>query len=204
MIGRLGRMFRSPRRRNLICFALLVAACAGSLLVVPGIRHRHDGGGVAHTHAAGGHGHSHTHGHGHSHSHAHAHTHSHEHDDHQSESERSERDDVPAEESSSHIHVSFFGFELTLPDFLNDQPAPLVQLDQDNQGKSSGIGDVIELPSPFSFAQLMDITLRWTAIGCSFVQIEGNETSFCRTAIRSDFQRGIDPSAPLLPPPEAP
>ena len=196
-------MFRCSRHRNLICFALLVAACAGSLLVVPGIRHRHDGGEVAHTHAAGGHGHSHTHGHGHSHSHTHAHTHSHEHDDHQSKSEPSEQDDSVADELSSHIHVSFFGFELTLPDFLNDQPAPLVQLDQDDQEKSSSIGDVIELPSPFSFAQLMDITLRWTAIGCSYVQIEGHETSFCRTAIPSDFKRGIDPSAPLLPPPEA-
>lgn len=196
-------MFRSLRRRNLICFALLVAACAGSFLVIPGIRHRHDGGEVAHTHAAGDHWHSHSHGHGHFHSHAHAQAHSHDDDKDQSESEPSGRDEAPAEESSSHIHVSFFGFELTLPDFLNDQPAPLVQLDQDNQEKSSSMGDVIELPSPFSFAQLMDITLRWTAIGCSFVQIEGHETSFCRTAIPSDFKRGIDPSAPLLPPPQA-
>ena len=197
-------MFRNSRRRTLICLGLLVATCAGSLLVVPGIRHRHDGGDVAHTHAAGGHAHRHTHGHGHSHSHTHTHAHLHEHDDRQSESQSSGRDDSVAEELSSHIHASFFGFELTFPDFLDNQPAPLVQFDQDNQEKSSGMGDVVELPSPFSFAQLMDITLRWTAIGCSFVQIEGNETSFCRTAIHSDFKTGIDPSAPLLPPPEAP
>lgn len=197
-------MFRRSNHRNLICFALLVAACAGSFLVIPGIRHRHDGGEVAHTHAAGIHGHSHSHGHGHSHSHAHAHTHSHDRDDHQSDSEPSKQNDSEADESSSHIHVSFFGFELTLPDFFNDQPAPLVQLDRDNQGRSSRMGDVIELPSPFGFAQLIDITLRWTAIGCSYVQIEGNETSFCRTAIPADVKRGIDPSAPLLPPPEAP
>ena len=196
-------MFRSSCRRNLVCFALLVAACAGSFLVMPGIRHRHDGGEVAHTHAAGSDGHSHSHGHGHSHSHAHAHTHSHELDDPQSESELSEQDDSVADELSSHIHVFFLGLELTLPDFLSDQPAPLVQLDQNNQEKNSGIGEVIELPSPFSFAQLLDITLRWTAIGCSFVQIEGNETFFCRIANPSDFKRGIDSSAPLLPPPEA-
>ena len=183
-------MFRSFNLRILLCIGLSVAAIAGSFLVVPGIRHRHDGGEAAHSHSAHGHSHSHGHGHSHGHSHSHAnHTH---------------QNAAVEEEPSSHIHFSLFGLELTLPDFLGGEPAPLVDNAPKSQKEVAVQGEMIRLPSPFSLAQLIDVTLRWTAIGCSFVQIEGNETSFCRTAIPSDFKRGIDPSAPLLPPPEAP
>lgn len=194
-MGNLNLMFRSLRLRILLCLILSVATIAGGFLVVPGIRHRHDDGDVAHSHFAHGHSHSHSHRHCHSHSRA-SHTHQSEHDD-------TQKGDVVAEEPSSHIHISLFGFELTLPDFLSDEPAPLVDHDSDSQKETAPKGDVIRLPSPFSLAQLIHVTLRWTAIECSGVQREGTDHPFELTFVASDGNRGLDPSAPLLLPPQA-
>lgn len=184
-------MFRSTRVRILLSLVLTVAAIAGSFLLAPGMRHRHDGGEASHSHSA--HCHSHSHGHSHSHSGA-GHTHSGEHDG-------TTENDVE-EEPSSHIHFILFGFELTLPDFLGGEPAPLVDSDSDSRNENAAKGDMIRLPSPFSLAQLIDVTLRWTAIGCSRVQLDGTAHPFTRTVVASEINRGLDPSAPPVPPPQ--
>ena len=189
-------MFRSTRVRILLSLVLTVAAIAGSFLLAPGIRHRHDGGAAAHTHS----GHVHSHGHSHLHSHRHSHsqsTHSPQgdHDSH--------KIDTPVEEEPlSHIHFSLFGFQLTLPDFLGGEPAPLVDSNSDSRNENAAKGDMIRLPSPFSLAQLIDVTLRWTAIGCSRVQLDGTAHPFTRTVVASEINRGLDPSAPPVPPPQ--
>ena len=183
-------MFRSLCLRILLCVCLSVAAIVGGFLIAPGIRHRHDGGEFAHSHSA----HSHSHGHSHSHSHSHAHSHS-------SASDAQQSAHVE-EEPSSHIHFSLFGFEFTLPDFPGGEPAPLVDSGSDSPGDNAAKGDMIRLPSPFGLAQLIDVTLRWTAIGCSRVQLDGTAHPFARTIVASEINRGLDPSAPPVPPPQ--
>ena len=188
-------MFRSSRVRILLSLVLTVAAIASGLLIAPGIRHRHDGGEAAHSHSA--HGHSHGHGHNHSHGHSHSgagHTHPGEHE--------GATKKAVEEEPSSHIHFSLFGFELTFPDFLGGEPAPLVDNAPESQKEVADQGEVIRLPSPFSLAQLIDVTLRWTAIECACVQLEGSDDPVDRTAVAADINRGLDPKAPPLPPPQ--
>jgi hypothetical protein len=185
----------------LVSLVLLFATAVVGHFVVPGIRHRHDGGDFAHSHSAHGHSHNHTHGKGHTHSHDHSHSgegHSHlsEHSD------TTKTSDIAAG-PSSHIHFSLFGIELTLPDFLGGEPAPLVDTGSDIRTKNAAKGDMVRLPSPFSLAQLIDVTLRWAAIGCSRVQLDGTNHPFTRTIVASEINRGLDPSAPPLPPPQA-
>lgn len=183
-------MYRRLPFRILICLALSLAAIAGGFLVVPGIRHRHDGGEVAHSHSA----------HGHSHSHSHAHVHQ----DHEGDHADSANLETVVTGPSSHIHFRIFGIELTLPDFLNDGPAPLVAGGSGHQHGESPVGDVVRLPSPFSLAQLIHVTLQWAAIRCQGVQLDGPGNPFRRAVTVSDRDRGLDPPAPPIPPPQSP
>lgn len=188
-------MFRGFSIRILLCSILAFAAIAGGFLNAPGIRHRHDDGDVAHSHSA--HSHSHPHVHGHSHHHSHAHR------EHEGSRDDSTEAASVVEEPASHMHFYILGFELTLPDFFSEEPAPLVAVDSVRGQGTSPAGDVIRLPSPFSLAELIHVTLRWTAIGCSGIQLEGTDHPFGRTVVASDINRGLDPSAPPLPPPQA-
>ena len=115
------------------------------------------------------------------HGHSHGHWHSHANHTHHSERDETLKCDAVFEEPSSHIHFSLFGFELTLPDFLGGEPAPLVDYAPENPKDIADKGEVIQVPSPFSLAQPIGITLRWTAIGCCSVEPLGTDKTFCRT-----------------------
>jgi hypothetical protein len=186
-------MFRRPIVRILFCLTLSSISIAAGFLAVPGIRHRHEGGKSAHSHARHGHRHHH-HGHGHFHSHG---THSHDHhtDDH-SESSAGE------ESAESHIHFVFLGIELTFPDFLSDEPAPLVDHRSESSEEQAPKGDVIRLPSPFSLAQLIHVLSQWSAVGCTAVRLEDQGTSFGRVTCDLNLFQGLDRPAPPLPPPQ--
>lgn len=104
-------------------FLILTVLAGGVLLLivaaVPGVRHRHAGD-VAHSHGQSHtHSHRHTHGHSHRHHHHHGHSHSHSHGhSHTRGPSHSHADEhiAGAERDGWHIHVSIFGFELTLWD----------------------------------------------------------------------------------------
>ena len=214
-------MFRSLTVRILICCSLIVSAVVGGMLILPAIRHRHDGGEIAHSHGGhshGGHSHGgHSHG-GHSHgAHSHAghthsdgqrhdsHSHSHSHDEHHggiSPADHSHGHDDPDHEPSAHIHLTVFGFELTLPDFLGGVTAPLVD-EKATSKEYAAPGDTIQLPVPFSFAQLVNVTLRWVAIVTPGIDREDGGHEFRVALILSERDPGLDGSAPPVPPPKA-
>jgi|GEM_PF-4498880 len=79
---------------------LMAAAMAASAFITPGLRHQHEGGHAAHSHHHGSVSHSHG---------THVHHHSHE---------------PPARQSTSHIHLTLFGIELTIPNFMGSKEVP--------------------------------------------------------------------------------
>ncbi|MFG0294949.1 MAG: hypothetical protein ACF8PG_03505, partial [Maioricimonas sp. JB045] len=79
---------------------LMAAAMAASAFITPGLRHQHEGGHAAHSHHHGSVSHSHG---------THVHHHSHE---------------PPARQSTSHIHLTLFGVELTIPNFMGSKEVP--------------------------------------------------------------------------------
>ena len=206
-------MFHSLSVRILICCSLIVSAVVGGMLILPAIRHRHDGGETAHWHGGHSHGahshagHTHSHGHTHGSSHKHSHdsrSHSHSHDEHDEEishADHSHSHDDPDHEPSGHIHLTVFGFELTLPDFLGGGPAPLVDAKATSK-EYAATGDTIQLPVPFSFAQLVNVTLRWVAIVTPGVVREDGGQEFRVALILSERDPRLDGSAPPVPPPK--
>jgi hypothetical protein len=80
--------------------ALTIPIVIATTCIGIGVRHSHEGGNLAH-----GHSYSHSHTHPHSSRDGHSHTHSHHSPSHDRE------DDLP---NDAHIHVSVFGFILTL------------------------------------------------------------------------------------------
>ena len=213
-------MVRSFSVRILICLSLTVASIVGGMLILPAIRHRHDGGETAHSHGGhsadvhpnSGHTHSHSHSHGSSHKHrhdtAHCHdsfSHSHtrdEHDGDSSHADHSHGHDHPDHEPSAHIHLTLLGFELTLPDFLSGVPAPLVDEKSTSKRSASTTRDTIQLPVPFSYAQLVNLTLRWVAIVTPGVDPEDYGKEYRVALILSERDPGVDGSAPPVPPPK--
>lgn len=91
---------------------LLAAAMLFGSMTPPIVRHAHAKGDRQHDHRAtesSAHGHGPHHGHSHSHGHAHSHHHPHN------------TGSRAAEESTSHLHLTLFGFVWTLP---QDADAP--------------------------------------------------------------------------------
>ncbi len=211
-------MFRSLRVRILICCSLIVSAVVGGMVILPAIRHRHDGGGTAHSHGGNSDvvhshsGHSHSHSHGSTHIHSHGAPHGHESPGHShaqdepdggsSHADHSHNHDHADHEPSAHIHLTLLGFELTLPDFLGGVSAPLLDEKATSKGSASAKGDTIQLPVPFSFAQLVNLTLRWVAIVTPGVDPEGGGHELRVTLILSERDPGLDSAAPPVPPPK--
>lgn len=189
-------MRSAMRSQVFVCIFVSIVVLVTSLNSGYGLRHRHEGGEAAHSHTAVSNSSSRTHGHTHSHSHLHGHSHSHSHTHSDSHA------DDEAEDAGAHIHVTILGFEFTLPDFLGGEPAPLVDNAPESQNEVAHQGEVVRLPSPFSLAQLIEVALRWTAIECSRVKLDGTNHPFGRNVVASEIRQGHDPSAPLLPPPQ--
>lgn len=102
-------MSSRPTTRLAICLliglGLLLAAA-----MLPGWRHRHVGT-AGHTH---GHGHSHSHTHSHGHSHSHEHSHSHHHSHSHGHGDPTQKAAIGQARAGWHLHLSLFGFELTI------------------------------------------------------------------------------------------
>lgn len=203
-------MFSRAPIRSTVGVVLLLAALTTGLFVSPGIRHRHDDGDAAHSHS-----HHHDHGHHHSHGHSHSHTHSHAHAEHHPEdegggSELGESSQIEAK-SSTHVHISVFGFELTLPDFFDDdRAAPIVVADSEQRLDASSErsetpqdDEVLRLPSPLSLGHLVPMILSWTAIVCCRFQPHDANILVGMPYAPADLNWGRHPPAPPLPPPKA-
>jgi hypothetical protein len=179
----------NSRLRIVLSFLVLLTILAGSFGLRFGIRHRHEGGEAAHSH---GHGHTHSHSHTRSHSHTAGHSHAHSHGS-------SHSHDTP-ETSDSHIHVTFFGVQLTLPDFGFTEPAPLVSLTP-NAPSAADSGERVELPCPFALAGMLQLWMDQTAIAVTRVSINKQEQDPEAVTVAAEVNLGRDASPPPLPPP---
>ncbi len=207
-----------------VCCVVLVGLLAGGLGIRFGIRHRHDGGGTAHSHAAPSkrngteakphshadnhsHVHSHASDHSHPHAHTHAHSHAHSHTDSHSHSHshapaHTHEDPGHSHESSdgAHVHVTFLGFELTLPDWFPGEPAPLYSESVQDRAEAPA-GNVIELPGSFGLASFLQMFMDQTAIRPESPLIGGSELPPAITVQHQDTNLGLDPAPPIVPPP---
>ena len=104
---------RSTTRRTWIL--AVAAALSIGVFVSPAVRHSHTGGDEPHSHSTA-HPHSHSHGHGHTHAH-HGHTH------HSHKHLHAEGAEGRIRADASHVHISFFGFEITLFDGVTPKTA---------------------------------------------------------------------------------
>ena len=166
------------RWQRLICPVLLMAMLAGGLGFGLGVRHRHAGGESEHFH-----GHFHSHSHGHSHQQPHRHPH-----------------EEP--EPSSHIHVTFFGIEITLADFMGEEPAPLVETET-SDGSHSVTGEVVTVPCPPGLGAVVRFVTSWTAIRPELVRITHDIPLVEFIGLSLPMSPGVDAPSPRLPPPEA-
>ena len=167
---------------------LLIFVIAATSSLTPGIRHTHQGGELAHSHASShararviNRGHEQSHSHVHSDSHRDSNSHVHDHPHPYSHSHGAGHShiaghthshdktpgsvDVDEHSAESHIHVSLFGFNLTLPDFFNTGKAAAYDSGLANHADASesstdGVtGDVMEIRPPFTFAQLINFMM---------------------------------------------
>jgi len=171
------------KRRRLysaIVGILLAFVMAAMAFVGPGIRHTHEGGEQAHKHSGShavrpphgsGGPHSHSHGPG-GHVHAHSdvgshgsHSHSHQHS-HPPVKADDETDEVEVHDARSHIHLSFLGFQFTLPDFLADDGTDAPDAPASNSVANStgwtaegSNEETVIITGPFTFTQLVKVLL---------------------------------------------
>ncbi len=172
---------------------------AGSIGFGLATRHRHEEGHHAHSHGGSSHSHKHSHGHSHSHTHSSDHTHSHSGDGEAGRRPATTGGELKIE---SHIHVSFFGIELTLPDFVGGEPAPLVAETDPLKGEPVA-GDVLRLPFTPSFAGLVQLFSTLIAINLECVRIRSDEPPVVLLENGPLLYLDLDASQPLLPPPES-
>jgi len=207
-------MWRRKRIRILLCTAVSIVVLAGSLGFGLAIRHRHEAGDHAHSHGGSSHSHSHAHPHAHSHDHSPGHSHSHRHSHTHARStghshQHSEKSNEGGESNLSedggnieaHIHVSFFGFELTLPDFIGGEPAPLVA-DDESPGAEPFAGDIVRLPFSPGFPTLVHLFNTLTAVSPDRVRIRSNDPPIVLMESVTAQYQGLDAARPLLPPPK--
>ena len=166
--------------QRLIRLAVLMAMLAVGLGFGLGLRHRHAGGEFAHSH-----GHAHPHSHSHPHSHKHPHRHPHE-----------------EPEPSSHIHVTFFGIEITLPDFMGGEPAPLVETET-SDGAHSVTGEVVTVSGPIGPGAIVRFVTGWTAIRPELIRVTHEIPLIEFIGLSLPLSFGVDAPSPRLPPPEA-
>lgn len=206
---------RSPIR-SAIGVVLLLAALTTGLFVTPGVRHRHDAGDTAHSHS-----HAHPHKHSHSHHHSHGHAHGHPHADASVDHDHGEDDAASVDSSSdqlqpngsTHVHITVFGFELTLPDFFDDRATtlPMVgseqgtkNLPRDSYRSTNAAEDeILRLQSPFTLGHWIRVLLTWTAIVCSRFEADDACILSGRLCVPADLNISRPPPAPPLPPPKA-
>ena len=210
-------LLRSPIR-SAIGLVLLFAALTTGLFVTPGIRHRHVAGDTAHSHAHAHpqrHSHSHHHTHGHTHSHGHPHSHSPVDHDHGKDSAAlvDSSSDHLESNCSTHVHLTVFGYELTLPDFFDDRTAPLPMVGSE-QGKTdlpegsdratdAAEDEILRLQSPFTLGHWIRVLLSWTAIVRSRFQADDACMLIGRVSVPAELNLSRPPPAPPLPPPKA-
>jgi hypothetical protein len=214
-------LLRSPIR-SAIGLVLLFAALTTGLFVTPGIRHRHDAGDTAHSHAhSHAHAHPHSHSHSHHHSHGHTHTHGHPHSHAPVDHDHGENSaalvdsssDHPESNSSTHVHITVFGYELTLLDFFDDRAAPLPMVGSEQRKTDLPEGSdrtidaaedkILRLQSPFSLGHWIRVLLSWTAIVCSRFQADDACMLIGTVSVPADLNLSRPPPAPPLPPPKA-
>ncbi len=188
-------MLRGRFQRFTVCLVIVVGIGLG-VFVGPGIRHRHDGGDAAHTHsAARSHSHSHSHGHSHGHQHSHEHDHSHGH-------LPRKRDDQVQQAPAAHIHMTVFGIEVTLPDFLRDDPAPLTTSTGSALGQQrSERGQRVQLSTPAVPSQLIQFAFRIKGIPAQRLCLDADSGPGGWFAAEWPGNAGIDRHAPPDPPP---
>jgi hypothetical protein len=176
---------------------LVTGGMALGLLCTPGVRHRHEGGEVTHTH-----GHNvHTHSHGHGHTHARADDDGHHHG-------RAATADVHAAPKSqltkaptTHLHVSLFGLELTLPDIVGGEGAPL-RSSRNRTARGTGVmAESVDTLPPIFPVQIISMIFDVKCVLTSHVPCPTASSPTGRPAFEEMHNWGIDPPAPPLPPP---
>ncbi len=185
-----------------IGLVLAVLFAVGAFLT-PGFRHRHEGGQHSHTHSSAQshhhHGHSHPHHHGHSHPHHHDHKHGHGH----SHAHAQSHHDAIAE-ARPHIHVRLFGFQLTLPDFLGGDQAPLTAgspaVRPRVKSKPPAVPEIQSLPI---VPQLVRFVMEIRCLVPDKVALAANTPAPSSLSTREPVDLGLARSEPPVPPPKA-
>ena len=180
--------------RGAIGLVLAVLFAVGAFLT-PGLRHRHEGGQHSHTHSSAQphhhHGHSHPHHHGHKHGRGHSHAHSHPHH-------------AAVVKASPHIHVRLFGFQLTLPDFLGGDEAPLTAdfpaVRPRAKSKPPAVPEVQSLPI---VPQLVRFVMELRCLVPDKVALAANTLSPSSLSTREFVDLGLARAEPPVPPPKA-
>ncbi|MFO0918894.1 MAG: hypothetical protein U0872_11340 [Planctomycetaceae bacterium] len=180
------RFFYAAISLVLTAFFLIAA------FVTPGVRHQHEGGEHSHTHSSSKthahhhHGHSHHH-HGHAHSHAHHHHHHH----------------AAIAESSPHIHVSIFGFQLTLPDFFGGVDAPVTASTPAVRSHAKSKPPAVpEIRALEIFPQLVRFVMDLRCLVPSKVMLAASLTESTRFAAWERVDFGRTRPEPMVPPPK--
>ena len=169
---------------------LVVSATA---FIAPGIRHTHEGGSEHHFHE---------HSHGHSHSH-----HGHTHHDHSHHGHSHLRGSTEKSRSNSHLHLTFFGFRLILPDFSGDEDSVT---DDSNtyachptsSGETSSDSIAVDVRPEFSITGLIGILALVESVLPERTRVPLSDFEN-RMVEREQFLRGLPRDMPLTPPPES-
>ena len=97
--------------------------------------------------------------------------------------------------------MSFLGFELTLPDFIGGEPAPLVA-DDESPGTEPIVGDIVRLPFSPDFPRLVQLFNTLTAVSPDRVRIKSSDPPVVLVQTSALQYQGLDAARPLLPPPK--
>lgn len=97
--------------------------------------------------------------------------------------------------------MSFFGFELTLPDFIGGEPAPLVA-DNESAGARPSLFDTVRLPFSPDISMLVQLFNTLTAISPDRVRVRSSDLLVVVIETSSPQYLGLDADRPLLPPPK--